>query len=164
MTTFTKPKIIVSRCLGFEACRWDGGIILSEAVEELYGNVEYITICPEIEIGLGVPRNPINLYEDNGNVKVIQEGTGLEITESLRRYSHSIIENHPDVKGYILKSNSPSCGYQTSKIISGEVTRTASGIFAETVSNEAPDAIIVDEESLKKAEVRERFLRMVSSR
>ena len=58
-----KPRIVVSRCLGFDHCRYNGDVIKDDFVEALTPFVEYITVCPEVEIGLGVPRKPIRLIK-----------------------------------------------------------------------------------------------------
>ncbi|MCK4438674.1 DUF523 domain-containing protein, partial [Candidatus Bathyarchaeota archaeon] len=63
-----KPRVVVSRCLGFEACRWNAEIIRSQTVNELRHHVEFVTVCPEQDIGLGVPRKPIDLVLVGGEV------------------------------------------------------------------------------------------------
>ena len=84
-----KPRVVVSRCLGFDACRWNGEIIGSDAVEKLRDRVEFVTVCPEQDIGLGVPRKPINLVLVDGVVRVTQSETGRDLTEKLKEFSEA---------------------------------------------------------------------------
>ncbi len=58
---FNRPKIVVSKCLEFDHCRYDGQLINNKYIHKLKDHVDFITICPEVEIGLGVPRDPIHL-------------------------------------------------------------------------------------------------------
>jgi uncharacterized protein YbbK (DUF523 family) len=60
-TEFTKPNILISKCIEIENCRYNGQIISSEFVKSLKPFVNLISVCPEVEIGLGVPREPIRI-------------------------------------------------------------------------------------------------------
>ena len=62
---FIKPNIIISKCLEFEACRYDGQLINNKFVDKLKRFVDFKPICPEVEIGLGTPRNTIRIIETN---------------------------------------------------------------------------------------------------
>ena len=53
-------RIVVSRCLGFEACRYNGGKVNSPEIDKLRNNIELLTACPEVDVGLGIPRSPLN--------------------------------------------------------------------------------------------------------
>ena len=156
-----KPKIIVSRCLGFEHCRWNGKIIPSQAVEELKNQVEFITVCPETDSGLGVPRNPIDLYEKDGDIRAIQSYSGIDVTDRLRDFADCFLSRHKDVRGFILKSSSPSCGNVSTRI-HGRVDY-GDGIFTKLVKSFIPDSIITDEIVLEEPDSRRRFLEKVSS-
>lgn len=62
-----KPKVLVSKCLGFCKCRYDGQVINSEFVQALEPYVDFIQVCPEVDIGLGIPRASVKLVSINGN-------------------------------------------------------------------------------------------------
>ena len=158
---YLKPKIIVSRCLGFEPCRWNGKIIPSQAVEELKDNVEYVTVCPEADIGLGVPRNPIDLYDKEGDVRAIQSCSGIDVTDRLRDYANYFLSQHKDVKGFILKSRSPSCGNNTTRIHGR--TSCGDGIFTYMIKTLMSNSIITDETCLEEPRSKKLFLEKVSS-
>jgi len=66
-----RPRVVVSRCLGFDRCRYDGSMIQDAIVESLRPWVEWIPVCPEVEIGLGVPRAPVRLVRVEGKVRLL---------------------------------------------------------------------------------------------
>lgn len=152
----------MSRCLGFEACRWNGEIVSSDAVDELRGRVEFVTVCPEQDIGLGVPRKPINLVLVDGRVRVIQSEKERDVTDELRGFSMGFLERVGKVDGFILKSRSPSCGRGTTKIHDGSKVNLGSGVFASCVEKRYPDCVILDEEELEKMGP-EAFLRLLAA-
>ena len=65
MRSFVKPIVIVSKCLGFDHCRFNGLIISSDSVEKLKSHVDFKPVCPEVEIGLGIPRDPVRIVSTN---------------------------------------------------------------------------------------------------
>ena len=157
-----KPRVVVSRCLGFGACRWDAEIIRSDAVDELRDRVEFVTVCPEWDIGLGVPRKPIDLVLVDGEVRVIQKETGRDVTDEIKGFSEAFLERLGNVDGFILKSRSPSCGRGTTKIHDGSGVNIGSGVFASCVANLYPDHLILDEDELEEMGS-EAFLRLVAA-
>lgn len=157
-----KPRVVVSRCLGFEACRWNAEIIRSQTVNELRHHVEFVTVCPEQDIGLGVPRKPIDLVLVGGEVHVIQKETGRDLTDDLKGFSEAFLERLGAVDGFILKSRSPSCGRGTTKIHDGSGVNIGSGVFASCVENRYPDHVILDEGELEEMGS-EAFLRLVAA-
>jgi uncharacterized protein YbbK (DUF523 family) len=66
---FAKPKLLVSKCIEFDSCRYNGQKISSDFVKKLKKCVDFNPVCPEVEIGLGVPRNPIRTIEKNNSCK-----------------------------------------------------------------------------------------------
>ena len=155
--------MVVSRCLGFQACRYDGGTVESPQVNELSSRVEFIAVCPEVDIGLGVPRQPINLQDVGGWMRVVQEVTGRDLTDELQRYSEETLRSVGDVDAFILKSGSPSCGLGTARRVNAEgEMRSASGVFAAEAQRLFPSRIFVDEKDLSKMGV-EGFLLLIGA-
>ncbi len=153
----------MSRCLGFEACRWDGGIVESRVAESLRGKAEVTTVCPEADTGLGVPRDPINLVTEGDDVRAVQAGTGRDVTDELRRYAWKILDELGRVDAFILKARSPSCGLSTKLLDStGGVVGLASGVFAEEARCKYLDALFLDEEQLARVGL-EGFLRLLEA-
>ncbi len=145
--------MVVSRCLGFEACRWDGGIVESSVAQSLCGEAEVITVCPEADAGLGVPRDPINLIMVGDDIRAVQAGTGRDVTDELRRYTWGSLGELGHVDAFILKARSPSCGLCTTKLhdSTGEgAVGLASGVFADEARRRYPGALFLDEEQLAR--------------
>lgn len=153
---------MVSRCLGFEACRHNGEKVNSPEVDELRGHVEFITVCPEVDAGLEVPRQSINLQKHGDRLRVIQAGTGLDFTEKLISHIDETLSGLRDVDAFILKARSPSCGLGSTKVWDpkGEnVVGRGSGVFACEAQRRFPGSMFVDEEELSRIGV-EGFLRL----
>ena len=75
-----KPRIVVSKCLEFDTCRYNGLSINDSVVRALKDYVEFVPVCPEVEIGLGTPRDPIRLINKNNQIKLVQPTTCLLYT------------------------------------------------------------------------------------
>jgi uncharacterized protein YbgA (DUF1722 family)/uncharacterized protein YbbK (DUF523 family) len=164
--TRSRPIIFVSKCLGFEACRWDGAIINDGFVERLGKHVNFLTNCPEKELGLGCPRPPIRIVLLNGKKALYQPETKRDISREMASYREKITSSlkREDLSGFILKSRSPSCGIKDVKLFSNEkekAARTAEGtegFFGEAVQREFKDLAIEDEGRLTNFTIRENFL------
>ncbi len=157
-----KPRIVVSRCLGFDYCRYNGDIIRDDFVEALKPYVEYITVCPEVEIGLGTPRSPIRLINEDERLEVYQPETDRLFTDDMKKYNRETLNNLKDIDGFILKGRSPSCGIQDVKIYNGRdkgpaVTKDK-GIFAGAVLDKFYHLPIEEEGRLTNLKIREHFL------
>ena len=162
MGAFDKPNLVVSKCLGFEACRYDGKALPNDFVKKLSSYVNFITVCPEVEIGLGIPREPIRVLAQGEVLTLIQPATGKEYTEEMRRFSHSFLDSLEEVQGFILKGRSPSCGTRDVKaylgIHKGASYVKSKGLFAQIVSETFPYAAIEEEGRLTNLRIREHFL------
>lgn len=162
MPDFSRPIVVVSKCLGFANCRYNGGIIYSPLIKTMKPFVEFIDVCPECEIGLRVPREPIMIVGEKER-KLIQPATGLDLTGKMKTFSHSYLEKLDDFDGFVLKSKSPSCGVKTTKVFqdldSGRcVHHEGNGFFAEEILNSYPELPVIDQEQLKDPVLRDCFL------
>jgi uncharacterized protein YbbK (DUF523 family) len=120
-------------------------------------------VCPEVDIGLGIPRKPINLYHIGSDTKVIQSDTGMDLTVKLSNYCQEYLKYAGSVDGFILKSKSPSCGIMSTPIQiknKGE-SYSGSGVFAMIAQNMFPQGVFVDEIFLEQMGVNE-FLKKLS--
>lgn len=162
MREFIKPIIIISKCLGFANCRYNGLVIPDEFVEKLKPYVDYRPVCPEVEIGLGVPRNPIRIISVNNEFRLVQPATGADVTDKMRNFAESFLNHIGEVDGFILKSRSPSCGPKDVRIYSGVEKENSiskdSGFFAQAIFEKFPNLAIEDEGRLKNFSIREHFL------
>lgn len=162
MSDLTKPVILVSSCLGFSACRYNNQCIQNKLIEDLKPYVDFINICPEVEIGLGTPREPIRLILENQSIKVFQPASGMDFTDRMNAFSSDFLSSLPEVDAFILKSRSPSCGIKDVKIYSGRINGSqiekGIGLFAEAVIKKYPDKLVEDEGRLTNYRIREHFL------
>ena len=157
-----KPVLVISRCLELEPCRYDGGIIRFDLVKALAPHVEYRPVCPEVEVGLGVPRDPIRLVASGGRTLLQQPSTGRDLTDEMEGFAGRFLGGLTGVDGFILKSRSPSCGPSSVKVFdsmeaTGPVRRDA-GLFASAVLQRHGDLAVEDEGRLRNRRIREHFL------
>lgn len=158
-----KPTLVVSRCLGFDACRYDGEALSAPFLAELAPTVDLVPVCPEMEIGLGVPRPPIRIVMENGGRRLVQPSTGLDLTARMTKFRERFLAGTGAVDGFVLKARSPSCGVSDTKVFSGSdhdapVFHLGPGMFAEAVKARFPGIPVEDEERLVIPAVREEFL------
>ena len=111
-----KPRVVISRCIEFEACRYNGAKIKSEFVLRLMPYVEFFPVCMEADMGLGVPRDPVRIVRVEGEDRLLQPGTGRDVTETALRFSREHLANLRDVDGFLLKNRSPSCGIKDVRV------------------------------------------------
>jgi len=156
------PNVVLSKCIEFDYCRYNGLIIASEFVKKLKEHVNFIPICPEVEIGLGTPRSPVRLVQKDGGTHLVQPETGRDVTSLMNDFSQVFLSGLEDIDGFILKGRSPSCGVKEAKIYSraqgGHVVTKAPGLFASKAYELFPQLPIEDELRTKNHKVREHFL------
>lgn len=162
-TEHPRPRVVVSRCMGFEACRHNGEILPERFIDRLSPFVEYVTVCPEVEVGLGTPRDPVRIVDRDGIRRLIQPSTGLDVTPRMQRFSRRFLDEVGEVDGFILKSRSPSCAVSDAKHYPS-VERSASlgktsGLFGDAVLRRFGDLAVEDEARLLNFDLREHFLR-----
>jgi uncharacterized protein YbgA (DUF1722 family)/uncharacterized protein YbbK (DUF523 family) len=162
MNNTIKPNVVVSKCLGFAACRYNGITIPDRFVDKLKPHVDFITVCPEVEIGLGIPRDPIRIVSSKGGKLLLQPATGRDITETMTSFVDTFLSSLKDIDGFILKYKSPSCGIKAVKIFPSMEANTpmqrGSGFFGEQVIERFSDLAVEDEGRLKNFKIREHFL------
>ena len=135
-------------------------MVEADWLEELQSRADVVPVCPEVIAGLGIPREPINLYLKDGHLYVIQDETCLDVTLALERASDDFLSKQDNVDAFVLKSNSPSCGLGTTKIWFDDSLYIASGVFAQKAMEKCGDAVFIDESGLVEEGV-EAFLKRV---
>jgi uncharacterized protein YbgA (DUF1722 family)/uncharacterized protein YbbK (DUF523 family) len=167
-TDFEVPRVVISKCLEFEACRYNGQVIPYDLVTELDPFVEWIPVCPEVEIGLGVPRDPIRLVAIDGEARLIQPSTERDLTDAMRGFSDRFLGGLEAIDGFILKNRSPSCGIKDVKVYTpaghSSPEGKKRGLFAGEVLDRFPEAAIEDEGRLRNYAIREHFLTKLFAR
>lgn len=157
-----KPKIVISKCLGFDSCRYNGQMLSCATATALSRYVDFVPVCPECEIGLGVPRVPLRILLHNDSQHLVQNITELDCTEKMAVFSDNFLSTVADADGFILKNRSPSCGIKDVKVYPslGKVTPIHSkgqGIFGGKVLAQGSLLAIEDDGRLKNFELRNHF-------
>lgn len=156
------PRVVFSRCLGFEACRYNGQAIHDPIVESIVPYIEPITVCPEMAVGLGVPRKPVRLVEEKEQVFLLQPETGQDVTEAMSAFTERFLDELSDVDGFILKYRSPSCGLSQVRVYNSRAPRAGHrkgmGAFGGRVMERFADLAVEDEGRLQSFDIRQHFL------
>lgn len=166
---FPKPRIFISRCIEFDACRWNGAMIGCDFVRALKPYIEAVTRCPEADIGLGVPRDPVRLVRHEGALALYQVATGRFYTDKMLAYCSAEVARLGDLDGAILKEKSPSCGERDVKIYASADPKAAQngkgrGFWAEALMQAYPDIQAENEGRLNNFTIREHFYTAVFTR
>jgi uncharacterized protein YbgA (DUF1722 family)/uncharacterized protein YbbK (DUF523 family) len=160
-----RPKVVVSRCIEHAACRYNGQMVKDELVAHLKDYVDFITVCPEADIGLGIPRDPIRIVTMGKETLLFQPGTGKEYSKEMNSYTEKFLSTLAGVDGFILKYRSPSCGPNDVKVYFGKSgpaeikgVGTGSGLFGGAALKTFPGLALEDEARLGNLAIREHFL------
>lgn len=162
-----RPKIAISSCLVGQEVRFDGGHKwFRYATESLATYFDFVPLCPEVAIGLGVPRPTIRLIAGPGGTTeaVSNADRTLGYTDELSAYGRKMAPALHGVSGYILKKDSPSCGMERVKVYQnndGPPERNGVGIYANEIIKAHPNLPIEEEGRLTDAKLRENFLERV---
>ncbi len=168
MREHPRPTLVMSKCLELDACRYNGQLIRAPFVLKLMPFVELMPICPEVEIGLGVPRPPIRLVQRGTSLELYQPDTQRDVTPEMLQFNDRFLGGLGAVDGFILKSRSPSCGIKDTKIYGGpegtQPTAKGAGMFGGAVLERFPSAAIEDEGRLTNYRLRHHFLTKLFAR
>ena len=158
-------KVGISSCLLGAAVRYDGGHKRDRYLADtLSRSVEYVPFCPEVAIGLGTPRAPIQLVRTRAGVRVLGvDRPERDVTEAIERLAHEQARGLGSLSGYVWKSGSPSCAMARVKVYSeaGTPAGTGAGAFAGTLMSELPLLPCEEEGRLRDPALRENFLQRV---
>lgn len=158
-----RVRIGVSTCLLGEKVRFDAGHKHDRFVTDTLGpHVEHVPVCPEMELGLGAPREAMRLEGEPDAPRLVTLRTGRDLTEPMQRFSERRVQElaRQELDGYILKSKSPSCGMQRVKVYRepGRPPRMGRGVFAEALQRRLPHLPVEEEGRLNDPRLRERFI------
>lgn len=158
-------RIGISSCLLGENVRFDGGHKRDEFLTGRLGRyVEWVPVCPEMEIGLGVPRESLRLAGSEGGPRLIAPRSGLDHTGRMNAWAAGYCAGLEKLglSGYVLKRSSPSCGLERVKVYreSGPV-HEGTGLFAAMLRKWLPNLPLEEEGRLNDARLRENFVSRV---
>ena len=155
-------RLGISACLLGDKVRYDGEKIACGFVLELEPHVDLVPICPEVEIRLGVPRDPIRLVEGERGIRLVRPSTGRDLTSEMETFADGFLGGVTSVDGFLLKSRSPSCGIRDVKRYrpDGELSSSGKGrgLFGEAVLDRFGHLAMEDEGRLRDSRIREHFL------
>lgn len=161
-----KIKLGISTCLMGETVRYDGGHKLDRFLTDTLGQyVQYIPVCPEVECGLGVPRESMHLEGNPDSPRLITSRTKQDITERMVRWAkRRVVEfGEQDLCGFIFKSDSPSSGKERVKVYNekGMPVKKGIGMFARIFMEHFPLLPVEDEGRLHDPKLRENFIERI---
>ena len=167
MATDTKQKIQIgiSSCLLGQKVRFDANHKEQRFItQKLSKRFEFIPVCPEMAIGLGVPRTPIHLAGDQHNQRVVNiKDESIDVTDKLVQFGQKTAKQLGFISGYIFKKGSPSCGLFNVKIYKSksQVLNTGTGMYAKQIVDSNPLLPVEEEGRLKDDKLRQNFLQRV---
>jgi uncharacterized protein YbbK (DUF523 family) len=159
-----KIKIGISSCLLGEHVRYDGGHRKNAYITEVLADYfEFLPFCPEVHIGLGIPRETIQLALINDEIRCIGSQTAnLDVTEQLYSCAENEKPWHENLCGYIVKRGSPSCGMENVKLIVNDVeTKEGIGLYTKRLMQNFPYLPVEEEGRLENIQLRENFIQRV---
>lgn len=157
-------RVGVSACLLGQKVRFDGGHKRHEfTADVLAPYVEYVAVCPEVEIGLGVPRPTIRLEGRARAPRLVNPASGEDLTDAMTAYARRKCDElaGADLDGYILKRASPTCGMERVKLYRGRGAtpgKEGVGLFAAALMARLPALPVEEEGRLSDPALRENFV------
>lgn len=159
-------RIGISACLLGEEVRFDGGHKKDAFLTGVLApHVEWVPVCPEVEVGMGTPRETLRLVRRDGGARMVTTRTAVDWTDAMRDWSIGRVEQiaGADLDGYVLKKDSPSCGMERVKVYGGDGpgTRDGRGVFADVLLQRLPLLPVEEEGRLCDPRLRENFIERV---
>jgi uncharacterized protein YbgA (DUF1722 family)/uncharacterized protein YbbK (DUF523 family) len=159
-------RLGISRCLLGEEVRFDGGHKRDRFLTDVFGRyVEWVPICPEVEAGLGTPREAMRLVGQSHHPRLVTIKSGSDCTEAVAAAAKKRLEDIAplDLSGYVFKKDSPSCGVSRVRVYHerGMPSRSGVGIFARAFMERNPLVPVEEEGRLYDPALRENFIERV---
>jgi len=162
-----KIRIGISTCLLGEKVRYDGQHKRDSYITDILSQwFEFVPVCPEFELGLGVPREPMRLEGDPAKPKLVTIKTRQDLTEPMQSWCDQRVHGleQENLCGFIFKSKSPSSGMERVKVYPAEggmPIKKGSGLFARSFMDHFPNIPVEEEGRLHDAALRENFIERV---
>lgn len=156
------PKVGISACLLGEPVRFNGGHKKHQWISNQLGAlVEYQSFCPEVGIGMPIPRPTLRLIASDSGIRAVDSDTQTnDVTDALAEYFATNTKTIEQLDGFILMQGSPSCGMERVKVYNeGPVPeKVGAGIFAAELMNQLPNLPVEESGRLNDSNIAERFL------
>jgi uncharacterized protein YbgA (DUF1722 family)/uncharacterized protein YbbK (DUF523 family) len=162
----TRLRLGISQCLLGDEVRFDGGHKRDHFLTDVLGRyVEWVPVCPEVEAGLGTPREAMRLVGDARRPRLITIRSGRDQTEALESMAAERLDAlcDLDLSGYVFKKDSPSCGIERVRLYNqhGMPSRQGVGLFAGAFMRRFPLIPVEEEGRLCDPVLRENFIERV---
>ncbi len=159
-------RIGISTCLLGQKVRFDAGHKRDRYITDILGQFfQFVPVCPELEVGMGVPREAVRLEGSPDNPRMVGNKTDADWTDRMNVYSQKRVaaRDLQNLSGYILKKDSPSCGMERVKVYgeSGMPQKSGRGLYASYLLRQFPLLPIEEEGRLNDAAIRENFIERV---
>ncbi len=167
--SITRPiRIGISMCLLGEKVRFDSGHKKDRFITDTLGRFfEFVPACPELEVGMGVPREAVRLVGSHEHPRMVGVKSATDWTEIMNKYSveKAKVLKNAGLSGFIFKSDSPSCGMERVRIYTeaGMPSKNGRGLFANVFMKELPLVPVEEEGRLNDNKIRENFIVRVFS-
>lgn len=161
-----RPHVGVSSCLLGNEVRYNGGHSRDRFLTDTLGrHVDWVPVCPEVECGLPVPREPMRLVGDRDSPRLVTTRTGIDHTRRLTGWARRRVREleRENLDGFVFKSRSPSSGMERVKIYdeSGRPRGSGAGLFARAFMEHFPLLPVEDEGRLHDPDLRENFIERI---
>ncbi|MBN2061956.1 MAG: DUF523 and DUF1722 domain-containing protein [Deltaproteobacteria bacterium] len=161
-----KIRIGISACLLGEPVRYDGGHAHDRYITDTLGRyMEFIPVCPEMEAGFGIPREPVRLVGDPDLPRLITVNTKRDLTDTMMNWASMRVKEleKQNLCGFIFKSKSPSSGMERVKVYreNGMPVKKGVGLFARAFMEHFPLLPAEDEGRLHDPNLRENFIERI---
>lgn len=158
-------RLGISACLLGQKVRFDGGHKRDPFLVETFGQwVEWVPVCPEVEVGMGIPRPTIRLERKEGAIRLVDPKNGKDWTEAMLAYAREKVEalGQLELSGFVLKKDSPSCGMERVRVYGGGMPKKEGrGFFAQVLMEAFPNLPVEEEGRLCDPRLRENFVERV---
>ena len=157
-----KPVIAISSCLLGNRVRYDGELKhFPDMCRHLQQHFQLLPVCPEVEIGLSVPRPPLHLVDRGGRPRMLgRDDPSIDVSDAMYEYCQTKPGLLGDICGYVFKSRSPSCGLRDIPLLleNGGIDNNHAGLFTQAMMDLYPDLPMADETQLQVPQQRQLFI------
>ncbi len=162
----TPIRVGISACLLGQEVRFDGGHKRDPYITDTLGKFfEWVPVCPEVEMGLGTPRERLRLMGEPEDPRLVFFKNGGDITDGMQTWAKARLDALAklDLSGYILKSDSPSCGMERVRVYRASAipSKDGVGVFARALRNRFPLLPVEEEGRLHDLPLRENFVERI---
>jgi uncharacterized protein YbbK (DUF523 family)/uncharacterized protein YbgA (DUF1722 family) len=163
-TDTIRPRVGISACVLGEPVRFDGGHKRDQFVTKVLGElVDFVSVCPEMEVGMGTPRPTLRLlFDSEHGIRMVESKLGIDHTEAMNAWAKTRSEElaKDDLDGFVLQGKSPSCGMERVRVYRDTGmphNESSSGLFAAALMERHPMLVVEEAQRLNDHRLRDNF-------